>query len=69
MYSVSGLLAVCRSFHCIPGIHQNKILVPVYYILKNSLQNNGLWIAFMSFMLVRGILHFVLYKKTIVLDK
>ena len=45
------------------------ILVPVYYILKNSLQNNGLWIAFMSFMLVRGILHFVLYKKTIVLDK
>ncbi len=42
------------------------VLIPVFYLLKDSLANNGLWLAFMGFMLVRGILHFVLYKKTII---
>lgn len=42
------------------------ILVPLFYLLKSTYSNNALWLAFMMFMLVRGILHFALYKKVIV---
>ena len=42
------------------------ILVPVFYLLKPIMLNNGLWLAFMGFMLLRGVLHYVLYKKTII---
>ncbi len=42
------------------------VFVPLFYLLKPYYENNGLWLAFILFMVVRGTLHTILYKKTII---
>jgi len=44
------------------------VLVPEFYLLKNYMGNNGLWLSFMSFMLTRGALSYLFYKKTVIKD-
>ena len=39
--------------------------LPVYYLLKVPLGNHSLWLAFMTFMMSRGILLFIRLKKDI----
>ena len=39
--------------------------LPVYYLLRNPLGNHGLWLAFMSFMIGRGVLMWVRMKKDV----
>ncbi|MEA1898760.1 MAG: MATE family efflux transporter [Bacteroidota bacterium] len=39
--------------------------LPVYYLLKNSLGNHGLWLAFMCFMIGRGVLMWMRLKKEV----
>ena len=42
------------------------VFVPLFYLLKPYFANNGLWLAFMLFMIIRGGLHTILYKKSII---
>ncbi|PKQ65625.1 MATE family efflux transporter [Labilibaculum filiforme] len=41
------------------------VFIPCYFFLSNSLQNHGLWIAMLAFMLARGVFQSVYYKKAI----
>lgn len=43
------------------------VFIPSYYLLSNSFQNHGLWIAMLGFMLARGVFQTIYYKKAILL--
>lgn len=41
------------------------VFVPVYYLLHETYQNNGLWLAMLGFMLARGLFQMIFYKRAI----
>lgn len=43
------------------------VFIPSYYLLSNTFQNHGLWMAMLGFMLARGVFQTIYYKKAILL--
>jgi len=41
------------------------IFIPLYYSLNGILENHGLWIAMLGFMLARGLFQAIYYKKAV----